>query len=103
MTDHTIHFLNGWWISALIILIGLIALWVELSAPGLGIGGLIAGLFALLFFWSHFLGGTAGWLEVMLFIAGIGFIAAEIFVIPGFGVAGISGFCLLYTSPSPRD
>ena len=98
MTDHTIHFLNGWWISALIILIGLIALWVELSAPGLGIGGLIAGLCALLFFWSHFLGGTAGWLEVMLFIAGIGFIAAEIFVIPGFGVAGISGLLLMFAS-----
>ena len=98
MTDHTIHFLNGPWISALIVLIGLIALWVELSAPGLGVGGLIAGLCALLFFWSHFLGGTAGWLEVMLFVAGVGFIAAEIFVIPGFGVAGVSGILLMFAS-----
>ena len=98
MTDSTIHFLNGPWISALIVLIGLIALWVELSAPGLGIGGLIAGLCALLFFWSHFLGGTAGWLEVMLFVAGVGFVAAEIFVIPGFGVAGISGILLMFAS-----
>ena len=98
MTDHTIHFLNQWWVSALIIFVGLIALWVELSAPGLGIGGLIAGLCALLFFWSHFLGGTAGWLEVMLFVAGVGFIAAELFVIPGFGVAGITGLLLMFAS-----
>ena len=34
----------------------------------------------------------------MLFIAGIGFIAAEIFVIPGFGVAGISGLLLMFAS-----
>jgi len=71
---------------------------VELSAPGLGIGGLIAGLCALIFFWSHFLGGTAGWLEVTLFVAGIVFIAAELFVIPGFGVAGIAGLGLLFVS-----
>ena len=96
--DYTVHFLNNPFVTGLIILIGLIALWVELSAPGLGIGGLIAGLCALLFFWSHFLGGTAGWLEVTLFVAGVGFIAAELFVIPGFGVAGITGLILMFTS-----
>ena len=98
MIDYSVQFLNNPIVAGLIILIGLIALWVELSAPGLGIGGLIAGLCALLFFWSHFLGGTAGWLEVMLFIAGIGFIAAELFVIPGFGVAGITGLILMFAS-----
>ena len=98
MIDYTVHFLNNPLIAGLIILVGLIALWVELSAPGLGIGGLIAGLCALLFFWSHFLGGTAGWLEVTLFVAGIAFIAAELFVIPGFGVAGIAGLILMFAS-----
>ena len=91
MIDYTVHILNNPLVTGLIILVGLIALWVELSAPGLGIGGLISGLCALLFFWSHFLGGTAGLLEVTLFVAGIAFIAAELFVIPGFGVAGITG------------
>ncbi len=98
ITDYTIQFLNNPLVTGLIILIGLIGLWVELSAPGLGIGGLIAGLCALIFFWSHFLGGTAGWLEVTLFVAGVGFIAAELFVIPGFGIAGISGLLLMFAS-----
>ena len=98
MTDYSIQFLNNPIVAGLIILVGLIALWVELSAPGLGVGGLIAGLCALLFFWSHFLGGTAGWLEVTLFVAGVGFVAAELFVIPGFGVAGITGLILMFTS-----
>lgn len=47
-----------------------------------------------LFFWSRFLGGTAGWLEVTLFVLGIIFIGMEIFVIPGFGVAGVGGLAL---------
>ena len=96
--DYAVQFLNNPLVAGLIILTGLIALWVELSAPGLGIGGLIAGLCALLFFWSHFLGGTAGWLEVTLFVAGVVFIAAELFVIPGFGVAGITGLLLMFAS-----
>ena len=98
MIDYSIQFLNNPLVTGLIVLTGLIALWVELSAPGMGIGGLIAGLCALLFFWSHFLGGTAGWLEVTLFVAGVGFIATELFVIPGFGVAGIAGLLLMFTS-----
>ena len=98
MIDYSVNLLNNPLVTGLIILVGLVALWVELSAPGLGIGGLIAGLCALLFFWSHFLGGTAGWLEVTLFVAGVGFIAAELFVIPGFGVAGITGLLLMFAS-----
>ncbi|MEM9588469.1 MAG: peptidase, partial [Planctomycetota bacterium] len=62
----------------------------------MGIGGLVSILCFGLFFWSRFLGGTAGWLEVTLFLVGIGFIACEIFVIPGFGIAGVSGGLLAF-------
>jgi membrane-bound serine protease (ClpP class) len=56
---------------------------------------LISGLCFTLFFWSRFLGGTAGWLEVILVLAGVVFLAAELFVIPGFGVAGVAGLLLI--------
>ena len=72
----------------------MVALVIELGAPGLGVGGLTSMLCFGLFFWSRFLGGTAGWLEVILFMMGLLFIAAEMFVIPGFGIAGISGIVL---------
>ena len=98
MTDTVIYYLNKPLISGLLILIGMIALYFELSAPGIGVGGLIAGLCAVLFFWSHFLGGTAGMLEVILFLGGITFICMELFVIPGFGVAGLGGLALLFSS-----
>ncbi len=82
----------------LLVVLGMIALYVELMAPGLSVGGLVAGLCCALFFWSRFLGGTSGWLEVVLFAAGIVFVAVEIFVLPGFGIGGFTGGCLLLAS-----
>ena len=83
-TDTIVYVLNNPFVTGLLVIIGLIALYIEFSAPGLGAGGLVAGLCAVLFFWSRFFSGTSGWLEVILFVAGLVFIAMEIFVIPGF-------------------
>ncbi|MFV2070336.1 MAG: nodulation protein NfeD [Pirellulales bacterium] len=96
--DHAVTILNFPIVTGLLFVVGLIALYIEFSAPGIGMGGLIAGLCFALFFWSRFLGGTAGWLEVVLFMAGLVFLAMEWFVIPGFGVAGISGLFLIFLS-----
>jgi membrane-bound serine protease (ClpP class) len=96
--DTMVYLLNSGVVTFLLIVIGLIALTVELGAPGLGIGGLTSLLCFSLFFWSRFLGGTSGWLEVTLFIVGLIFIGAELFVIPGFGVAGVGGISLVLGS-----
>ncbi len=53
--------------------------------------GFISGISFLLFFWSQFLNGTAGWLELILFTGGLACIALEIFVLPGFGHLWRSG------------
>jgi len=96
--DTTVTILNFPLVTGLLLVIAVIALLIEASAPGVGIGGLISGLCFALFFWSRFLGGTAGWLEVVLFAAGVVFLAIELFVIPGFGVAGVSGLLLILAS-----
>ncbi len=96
--DTAVFILNLPLITGLLFVIGLVALYVEVSAPGISVGGLIAGLCFVLFFWSHFLGGTSGWLEVILFLAGVVFLLMEIFVIPGFGVSGVTGILLLLVS-----
>ena len=96
--DNTAMILNSWPITVLLVIVGIIALYVELLSPGIGVGALVAGLCAALFFWSRFLGGTSGWLEVVLFLAGLVFLAVEFFVIPGFGVAGLTGGGLLLLS-----
>lgn len=97
-TDTVVYYLNHPFATGLLILVGLVALFSELSAPGIGVGGLTAALCAALFFWSRFLGGTSTWLEVVLFGAGIVFLLMEFFVIPGWGVSGIMGLMLLVAS-----
>ncbi len=96
--DTVVLVLNWPVVTGLLFIIGLVALYFEMSSPGLGMGILIAGLCFALFFWSRFLGGTADWLEIVLFLAGLGFLALELFVLPGFGIAGLSGMLLLGAS-----
>ncbi|MEZ6114482.1 MAG: NfeD family protein [Pirellulaceae bacterium] len=96
--DTTVYILNRPIVTGILFVIGLIALFAELSAPGISVGGLISGLCFALFFWSRFLGGTSTWLEVTLFLVGLVFLALEFFVIPGFGIAGLSGIALMLVS-----
>jgi len=70
----------------------------ELSAPGLGVPGFLAVLCFGLFFWSQSLDGNADWLEVIMFVIGAIFILMEVFVIPGFGLFGIGGIVLVFSS-----
>ena len=97
-TDSVVYYLNHPVGAGLLIIIGLIAFFTEISAPGISVGGLIAGLCAVLFFWSRFLGGTSGWLEILLFAAGLIFLMMELFVIPGWGISGIMGLLLTISS-----
>lgn len=85
-------------LAVLLLIVGFAGIYIELRTPGLGIGGFVASVAFLLFFWSNFLNGTAGWLEVLLFVAGVLFILMEIFVIPGFGIFGFGGAVLLIAS-----
>jgi membrane-bound serine protease (ClpP class) len=96
--DTAVMILNSPLVTALLFIVGLVALYIEMSSPGIGMGILTAGLCFALFFWSRFLGGTANWLELVLFLAGLAFLGVELFVLPGFGIAGLTGMLLLGTS-----
>jgi len=93
-----VHALASPQLSALLLFVAMVALMIELSAPGIGIGGFVSALCFLMFFWSHFLNGTAGWLEVMLFLGGVTFVGLEIFVLPGFGIFGLGGGAMILAS-----
>jgi len=84
-------------VSGLILSLGTLAVVLGLytgSATALGIGFFCFGFF----FWSKFMAGTAGLLEMVLFIAGFILLAVEVFAIPGFGVTGVTGIILIATS-----
>ena len=82
----------------LLLLIGGVGLYIELHTPGFGLGGFVSMVAFIVYFWSQHLHGTSGWLEVMLFLAGLFCLAAEIFVLPGFGVLGLGGGVLVIVS-----
>jgi membrane-bound serine protease (ClpP class) len=93
-----IEFLAAPEVAGALLFIGWFALMFELMSPGVGVPGFLASVCFLLFFWSSILHGTAGWLEVLLFVAGIVFVLVEIFVLPGFGAFGIGGGLLVVAS-----
>jgi membrane-bound serine protease (ClpP class) len=93
-----VDLLAGDYVAIVLLVLGFAALWIELHTPGIGVGGFLALVFFLLFFWSRFLGGTAGWLEVMLFLAGVSCLALEVLVIPGFGIFGLGGGAMILVS-----
>jgi len=78
-------------IAGLLLFVGWFALMIELSTPGVGLPGFISAICFVLYFWSQFLHGTAGWLEILLFLTGVAFICVEFFVVPGTGIFGIGG------------
>ena len=96
--DQLIHFLQTPGMSATILLIVFFALMIEFNTPGISIGVFVAIMGLVLFFWLNFLGGTAGWLEVLLFLAGVGCLLLEIFLLPGFGIFGIGGIAAILVS-----
>ena len=96
--EDVVRFLNNPIISSILIMIGFFGLLAEIKSPGWGLPG-TAGLVALaLFFGSAYILQLASVIEILLFIIGLGLILLEVFVIPGFGVAGISGIILVIAS-----
>ncbi|ODA36755.1 hypothetical protein A6X21_15560 [Planctopirus hydrillae] len=95
--DSLVFVLNTTPMKVLLLMVALGALYLE-AHFFTGILSIVSATSFTLFFWAAFLGGTAGWLEVSLFLLGVVLIAMEIFVIPGFGVTGISGILLVLTS-----
>ncbi len=85
-------------VAVALVIIGFVSLIIELQTPGIGVGAFMATVCFVLFFWSRFLGHTAEWLEIILFLVGLMCLAVELFVLPGFGIFGLGGGALLLAS-----
>jgi membrane-bound serine protease (ClpP class) len=97
--DGLADFFRHPWTSVALVMLGITCLILELKMPGVGLPGVIAAICFVLFFWSHSqLHGQITWLAILLFVLGLVLIALEVFVLPGFGVAGISGTLLVLAS-----
>ena len=73
-------------------------IFVEIRTPGIGLPLITAIAGALLYFAPGYLGHLVSYWEILLFVVGLVLIGIEIFVLPGFGVAGISGILAVVVS-----
>ncbi|HHV63186.1 MAG TPA: nodulation protein NfeD [Firmicutes bacterium] len=85
-------------VSSILLTIGFLGLVFEVLTPGWGIPGTTGVIALALFFGGRLVAGIAGWEVVLLFTAGFLLLLLEIFVIPGFGVAGVAGIGALLAS-----
>jgi membrane-bound serine protease (ClpP class) len=84
-------------VMGVLFMIALLGVYVELNTPGLGLPGLVAVICFTVMIGSKYLVGMANWVEVALFVVGLILLMVEIFVLPGFGIAGLLGIvCLLF-------
>lgn len=90
-TDQVIAFFLNPYLSGILLLVMLGGIYFELQSPGIGFPLIAAIIASVLYFVPYYFHHLAESWELILFGIGILLIAAEIFVIPGFGVAGLLG------------
>ena len=97
----TLEMVLGWLvnpaISGLLIMVIIGGIYFELQTPGVGFPLAAAATAAALYFAPLYLEGLAENWEILVFLAGLVLLLLEVFVIPGFGVAGIAGIALMVT------
>ena len=93
-----VRFLTNPLVAPLLLSLGILGLVFEIKTGAFGVGGIVSLAALGLFFGSSFILGLAGWEEILLLGLGLLALAAEIFIIPGFGVAGILGIVAIVAS-----
>ena len=73
-----VHALASPGLATFLLMLGLVGMYIEMKTPGVGVGGVVAALAFLLFFWSKSLEGTATSLEIIMFVGGIVLMLIEI-------------------------
>jgi membrane-bound serine protease (ClpP class) len=94
--ERIIGFLVNPLVSGLLIMAIIGGIYFEMQSPGIGFPLGVAIVAAVAYFAPLYLEGLAAHWEIMMFVVGVILIMLEIFVIPGFGVTGISGIALVF-------
>ncbi|MBN2373286.1 nodulation protein NfeD [bacterium] len=107
-----LRIISGSMISSLLLTIGIIGLFLEFKTPTWGVAGTVGLICLILFFWGHWVVNLVGWEEILLLSVGAFLLILEVFVLPGFGIAGILGILtlalalimsLISKNPSPAE
>lgn len=82
-------------LASLLLSVAMLGILIELRTPGLGLAGALGVTSLALVIGGHWIVALVGWEELLLISVGLLLIALEVFVIPGFGVAGVLGIAAL--------
>ncbi|MFQ6036322.1 MAG: nodulation protein NfeD [Sedimentisphaerales bacterium] len=95
-SEQMVRWINSPAVMMVLVMIALLGVYIEFSTPGVGLPGLAALVCFAIIIGSKYLVGLANWVEVALFVVGVLLLMVEIFVLPGFGIAGFLGLiCIL--------
>ena len=110
--ERFVRFFSNPVVAPFLLSLGFLGLIIEVKTATFGLAGLAGALSLSLFFGSHLILGLAGWEDLLLVGAGVLFVAAEVLLIPGFGLFGVLGIAgiaggiymsLLGSLPSAQD
>lgn len=87
--------LTSMYVRGFLLVLIFLAAYVEFHTPGVGVAGLTALIALAIFVAAPYMTGLANIWEILIIALGIVLIGVEVFVIPGFGIAGISGIVLV--------
>lgn len=93
--ENLVRFLTHPVLSSLLITVGMVGILVALRTGDFGVAGALGIASLALFFWGQWLVQLAGWEELLIVGAGVALLAVEIFMIPGFGIAGGLGIAAI--------
>ena len=96
--DRLIQFLLNPLLQSIFMMMIIGGIFVEIRTPGIGLPLVTAIVGALLYCAPGYVGHLAEHWEILMFVVGLILIGLEIFVIPGFGVCGISGIVIVVLS-----
>jgi len=94
-SEEMVRWLTSPTVTGILFMVALLGIYAELNSPGLGLPGAVAVVALVVLFGSKYLIGMANWWEIAVFVMGMGLLLVEIFLIPGFGIAGISGVLMM--------
>ena len=95
-SEEMVRWVNSPAVMGVLIMLALLGVYIEFNTPGVGLPGLVAVICFAVIIGSKYLIGLANWVEVAVLVVGVLLLMVEIFVLPGFGIAGFSGVtCIL--------
>jgi len=93
--DKIIEWLNNSYVRMVLIVLLIMSIYTSMHAPGHGFAEVLAMVSLGILIGVPLLTGYAQWWEILVILLGMALLALELFVIPGFGITGISGIVLI--------